>query len=278
MRQGQQNRRGRGRQNTNTNARTGKGQNPLTRSYESNGPDVKIRGTPAHVAEKYISLARDSLSAGDVVMAENYLQHAEHYNRIIMSYREQSQQGSDQGGTNDRYTRHQDQRRSAPQSQQGPASVGDAASDAAASNEPAPYIKGQEPQPSIVDLPPVEAVPTRNGRASGNRSSRSRDDGTRDDARSRRGGGRTARGSGRPPRNKSNESGDETQSRSTATARRRNNDNGAAAESGSKISDGQEPPGFLRNSVAPARRRRKADAEPKPAAVGAAPAREEDGA
>ena len=84
MRQGQQNRRGRGRGNNR------KGQNPLTRSFESNGPDVKIRGTAAHVAEKYISLARDAQSSGDIVMAENYLQHAEHYNRIIMVNREQA--------------------------------------------------------------------------------------------------------------------------------------------------------------------------------------------
>jgi hypothetical protein len=66
----------------------------MTRSFESNGPDVKIRGTPAHIAEKYISLARDALSSGDPVLAENYLQHAEHYNRIIMAYREQQMQQS----------------------------------------------------------------------------------------------------------------------------------------------------------------------------------------
>ena len=89
MRQGQQNRRGRGRNNNR------KGQNPLSRSFESNGPDVKIRGTPAHIAEKYLSLARDAQSSGDPVLAENYLQHAEHYSRIIMAYREQLQQPGD---------------------------------------------------------------------------------------------------------------------------------------------------------------------------------------
>ena len=77
MRQGQQNRRGRG--------RSRKPQNPLARNYESNGPDVKIRGTASHVAEKYMSLARDALASGDSVTAESYLQHAEHYNRIIMA-------------------------------------------------------------------------------------------------------------------------------------------------------------------------------------------------
>ena len=60
-----------------------KGPNPLSRSYESNGPDVKIRGTAQHVAEKYLTLARDASASGDRVMAENYLQHAEHYGRIV---------------------------------------------------------------------------------------------------------------------------------------------------------------------------------------------------
>lgn len=93
MRQGQQNRRGRGRNNNNNNQGR-KGQNPLTRSFESTGPDIKIRGTPAHIAEKYMALARDAQSSGDPVLAENYLQHAEHYNRIIMTYREQQMQQS----------------------------------------------------------------------------------------------------------------------------------------------------------------------------------------
>ncbi len=89
MRQGQQNRRGRGRSNR-------KGQSPLTRSFESTGPEVKIRGTPSHIAEKYMSLARDATTSGDPVLAENYLQHAEHYNRIIMAVRDQQiAQGGD---------------------------------------------------------------------------------------------------------------------------------------------------------------------------------------
>ncbi|MEM8744458.1 MAG: DUF4167 domain-containing protein, partial [Pseudomonadota bacterium] len=89
MRQGQQNRRGRGRGRN-------KSQNPLSRNYESNGPDVKIRGTAAHIAEKYASLARDALSSGDTVAGESYLQHAEHYNRIIMASQPQQPEGASQ--------------------------------------------------------------------------------------------------------------------------------------------------------------------------------------
>lgn len=89
MRPQQQNRRMRGRNNNgggggnNNNNNNRKGPNPLTRNYESNGPDVKIRGSAQQIAEKYATLARDAQSSGDRVMAENYLQHAEHYNRII---------------------------------------------------------------------------------------------------------------------------------------------------------------------------------------------------
>jgi hypothetical protein len=66
--------------------------NPLARSYESNGPDVKIRGSALQVADKYAQLARDAQSAGDRVMAENYLQHAEHYYRIVAAAYEQNNQ------------------------------------------------------------------------------------------------------------------------------------------------------------------------------------------
>jgi hypothetical protein len=60
-----------------------KNQNPLTRVYESNGPDVKIRGTAANIAEKYQQLARDAHTSGDLVAAEAYHQYAEHYYRLV---------------------------------------------------------------------------------------------------------------------------------------------------------------------------------------------------
>lgn len=77
MRNGQNNKRMRGRNR--------RGHNPMTRVYESNGPDVKIRGTAHHIAEKYTQLARDAQSSGDPIAAEGYLQHAEHYYRLIMA-------------------------------------------------------------------------------------------------------------------------------------------------------------------------------------------------
>ncbi len=71
-----------------------KGHNPLTRVYESNGPDVKIRGTASHIAEKYQQLARDSHVSGDPIAAENYAQHAEHYLRLIAAAQEQFRQSN----------------------------------------------------------------------------------------------------------------------------------------------------------------------------------------
>jgi len=61
---------------------------------------VKIRGNASHIAEKYITLARDALAASDTVMAENYLQHAEHYNRIIAAAQAQQQTHEGQGQHN----------------------------------------------------------------------------------------------------------------------------------------------------------------------------------
>jgi hypothetical protein len=100
MRNGQnQNKRMRNRnQNRNDGGRRG-GQNPMTRVFESNGPDIKIRGTASHVAEKYVQLARDARSSGDPVAAENYYQHAEHYFRLIAAAQEQFRQNLPQPRT-----------------------------------------------------------------------------------------------------------------------------------------------------------------------------------
>jgi hypothetical protein len=92
MRNGQNNKRMRNRNNNNNNNNNRRGQNPMTRVFESNGPDIKIRGTASHVAEKYVQLARDARSSGDPVAAENYYQHAEHYFRLIAAAQEQFRQ------------------------------------------------------------------------------------------------------------------------------------------------------------------------------------------
>jgi len=67
--------RGRSRRNNN--------QHNANRSMESNGPDVKVRGTAKQIFDKYEGLARDAASSGNRVKAENFRQHAEHYLRIV---------------------------------------------------------------------------------------------------------------------------------------------------------------------------------------------------
>jgi cell division septation protein DedD len=53
------------------------------RNYESSGPESKVRGSAQQILDKYLALARDAMSGGDRIAAEGYLQHAEHYYRIL---------------------------------------------------------------------------------------------------------------------------------------------------------------------------------------------------
>jgi len=80
----------------------GGGYNP-NRTFDSSGPEIKIRGSASHVYEKYLQLARDANSGGDRVMAENYLQHAEHYYRIMAAAAaQQAQYAAQQAAQNPR--------------------------------------------------------------------------------------------------------------------------------------------------------------------------------
>jgi uncharacterized protein DUF4167 len=67
---------------------------PLNRNhvFDSNGPDMRVRGTAQQLFEKYLQLGRDATSGGDRVMAESYFQHAEHYFRIINAMNQAAQQ------------------------------------------------------------------------------------------------------------------------------------------------------------------------------------------
>ncbi len=64
--------------------------------FDSNGPDMRLRGTAQQLFEKYLQLGRDATSAGDRVMAESYFQHAEHYFRILNAMSQAQQQGQQQ--------------------------------------------------------------------------------------------------------------------------------------------------------------------------------------
>ena len=76
--------RGMKRQRSRSNRKPAGNSNNPNRAYESNGPEgTKARGNAQTIYEKYQQLARDANSAGDRVLAENHLQHAEHYFRMI---------------------------------------------------------------------------------------------------------------------------------------------------------------------------------------------------
>lgn len=207
MRPGQQNKRGRGRGSNNNNNNNGnnnnfnrKGQNPLTRTYDSSGPDIKIRGTAQHIAEKYAALARDAQSSGDRVMAENYLQHAEHYNRIIAAAQAQMQERFQRDERNDGSDREAFDRDddNGDGGYEGDAPSQPMVAQPAPAPRPAPVvIDGSGPQPVIDELP-AEVVAAEEGASAG----AGRD---RNQARRSRGGQRPRRA----PRNRDGAEGAE---------------------------------------------------------------------
>ncbi len=78
--------RSRGKSNRNRN--TG---NNLNRVFDSSGPEGKVRGTPQQIIDKYTQLARDAMLSNDRVAAENFLQHAEHYTRLLTEAQRQAE-------------------------------------------------------------------------------------------------------------------------------------------------------------------------------------------
>ncbi len=84
--------------------------NPRVHTFDSNGPDVRIRGNAFQITEKYQGLAKDAAAAGDRVLAESYLQHAEHYQRMINeANEEQARHQQQHGGQPQQQGQHQHQ-------------------------------------------------------------------------------------------------------------------------------------------------------------------------
>jgi len=86
----------------------GSGNIPLNRNhvFDSNGPDVRIRGTAQQLFEKYLQLGRDATSGGDRVTAEGFFQHAEHYFRILNAMNQAAQQNQQNGQHQNSQRRH----------------------------------------------------------------------------------------------------------------------------------------------------------------------------
>jgi len=95
----------------------GGGGQSRTHTFDSNGPDGRVRGNARQVYEKYLTLARDATSVGDRIAAEVYHQYAEHYFRILSDSADpqpsgrrhddrQPQGGDDAGHSGDRNGDH----------------------------------------------------------------------------------------------------------------------------------------------------------------------------
>jgi hypothetical protein len=126
------------------------GGTPLNRNhvFDSNGPDLRIRGTAQQLFEKYLQLGRDATSASDRVMAESYFQHAEHYFRILNAMTQAAQQGQQNGG--------QQQRR--PQGNEGSAIEGNGEGDPD-DGDGQPAGVGDQPGGSEAREIPISAAP-----------------------------------------------------------------------------------------------------------------------
>lgn len=94
------------RQNANSRRSRGRGGrksggNSRNQVFDSNGPGARVRGNASQIYEKYQQLARDAASSGDRVAAENLLQHAEHYFRLMALHAPRPDQNRDNGQDND---------------------------------------------------------------------------------------------------------------------------------------------------------------------------------
>jgi hypothetical protein len=122
---------------------------PLNRNhvFDSNGPDVRIRGTAQQLFEKYLQLGRDATSGGDRVMAEGYFQHAEHYFRILNAMNQAAQQNQQQQQQNGQYQRRPYQ---GGEDGQQPGAEGEEA------DQPRAAGLGEQPEPREI---PIAAAP-----------------------------------------------------------------------------------------------------------------------
>ncbi len=116
---------------------------PSSRTFESSSPDAKVRGTAQQVLDKYLVLARDSVTAGDRIAAEGYFQHAEHYYRIL--HADGGPRQSDRGPKPDQQT------------PSGEDSQPEAASPAGGNSGKEPQsLPGDGPQPATADTAEVK--------------------------------------------------------------------------------------------------------------------------
>lgn len=158
MRSSQKSGRGRGKNNNRHKNNNNRDSHSPNRVYESAGPEGKVRGTPQQIIDKYQALARDYQLSGDRVVAENFLQHAEHYTRILIAAQEaqaerQAQQQANQPQHNN----------GGGQSQQGGQNGPQSAGQGGDQNAGRPQPNAASPAPDVVevvssDQPPADGL------------------------------------------------------------------------------------------------------------------------
>jgi hypothetical protein len=131
---------------------------PLNRNhvFDSNGPEIRIRGTAQQLFEKYLQLGRDATSSGDRVTAEAFFQHAEHYFRILNAMNQAQQQGQPNGQASQPHPQGNQQRRNYQQNdgfQNNEDGQGQGDSD---DGEPRPPGTGDQPEAREI---PIAAAP-----------------------------------------------------------------------------------------------------------------------
>lgn len=181
----------------NKNGRKPSGPSP-NRVYESSGPEGKVRGTPQQIIEKYQSLARDKATSGDRVMSEAFLQHAEHYMRILTASQpsrsddrgQDERQQPDERGHEDRMPEEQraaevvagEDRADDGRSMEEPAEAFAADDESPALSESLAVIGAETDGPVMVDTPENAGRRGGRGRRPMRRSAKSDEDGGGEDA------------------------------------------------------------------------------------------------
>jgi Domain of unknown function (DUF4167) len=123
--------------------------NRVNQVFESNGPDGRIRGTAQQIVEKYATLARDASISGDKVLSMNYLQHAEHYQRLLNEITEE----------NAVFEKEREEQRAAQQAAQPQLSPSDAEAGFAST-----VATDEQPQSNAVEAPQRQERPQRGPR------------------------------------------------------------------------------------------------------------------
>jgi hypothetical protein len=157
----------RSRNKNHNNNRRSNPTNVVNRVFDSSGPEGKVRGTPQQIIDKYQGLAGDAMLSGDRVNAENFLQHSEHYSRLLTeaqreinerreaqdAQRQQNQQNQNNNNNNNNQQQNQNQN-----NQQKPAVVeGDAQPDIA--GNAADLFPAQAGQSNLVETPESKGAP-----------------------------------------------------------------------------------------------------------------------